>query len=162
MRDVEMMAKEHPRLLAGLWFGGAALLPAVAIGVYYLLLLAAEGPLVSNSGYPLDVVMALYLVILPPVLAFGAGALIGLKILLEPRHGQLAATGWGALVGLTWLAVWMGIGELIMLALDLGISPPANPALMAFGYGMVGVGCVLLVLWNAFTGWALGRLVRGG
>ena len=156
------MAKEHPRLLAGLWFGGAALLPAAAIGVYYLLLLAAEGPLVANTGFPLDLVMALYLVILLPLLAFGAGALLGPKILLEHRPGPLAAAGWGALAGVAWLAAWVGIGELIMLGLDLGASLPANPALLAFGYGMVAVGCAMLLIWNGFAGWLLTRTVRAG
>jgi hypothetical protein len=159
---VDTMSRAHPRLQAGLWFGAAALLPAAAIGVYYLLLLAAEGPLVSGSQHALDLIMALYLVALPPALAFGAGALIGGRILAEPAPGCLRAAGIGAMVGAAWLFMWVLTGEGLVRLLDLHYPPEPAPALLAFGYGMVALGGVLLVLWNAMVGWRLGRSARGG
>jgi len=159
---MDPMSRTHPRLLAGLWFGVAALLPAAAIGVYYLLLLAAEGPLVSSSQLPLDLILALYLVILPPVLAFGAGALIGGQILGKPGIKRMRAAGVGAVVGVVWLAGWVMTGEVLMKLLDLHDPLEPAPALLVFGYGMVAVGCALLVLWNGFVGWMLRRSAREG
>jgi hypothetical protein len=159
---METLAKRRPRLAAGLWFGAAALLPAGALGVYYLLLLAAEGPLVLESELPLDALLAVYLVLLPPLLAFGAGALVGVRVLRAA--GRFEASGWGALVGLLSLLAWIALGELMMLALGITGSPDPPPALAAFGYGLAGLGSLVLVvydaviglwLWSAAQGWDL-------
>jgi len=157
---MDAMARDHPRVLAGLWFGGAALLPAAAMGVYDLLMLAVEGPLAAAPGVPLDGLMAVYLVVLPPVLACGAGALIGVKILAEPRPNGFRSAGWGAVTALLWLAAWVGLGELIGRSFSLEMSATANPSLMAFGYGMALAGFALLVLWNGLAGWFLCRLAK--
>jgi len=155
---MEEIAGKHPRLMAGLWFGGAALFPAAAIGVYYLLL-AAEGPLMLESELPLDTLLAVYLVLLPPLFAFGVGALVGVRILhLEDRF---KAIGWGALVGMLSLLVWFGLGE--VLALVLGIRASSNPpsALAAFGYGLAGLGSLVLVVYDAAIGLWLWIMARG-
>ncbi len=158
---METLAKPHPRIAAGLWFGAAALLPAGALGVYYLLLLAAEGPLVLESELPVDALLAVYLVLLPPLLAFSAGALVGARILRRPVPGRVEASGWSALVGVLNLLAWFGIGELIVLL--LGITGPADPpaALAAFGYGLAGLGSLVLVVYDAVIGLWLRSAARG-
>jgi hypothetical protein len=155
---METLAKRHPRLGAGLWFGAAALLPAGALGVYYLLLLAAEGPLVLESELPLDAILAIYLVLLPPLLAFGAGALVGVRVLRAA--GRFEASGWGALVGLLSLSAWFGVGEMLVLA--FGITGPADlpPVLAAFGYGLAGLGSLVQVVYDAVIGLWLRRAAR--
>jgi hypothetical protein len=153
---MEAMAREHPGLLAGLWFGAAALLPAAAIGVYYLLLLAAEGPLIAASDLPLDLIMSLYLVLLPPLLAFMCGGLIGRRIFVEPVVGRWGAAGLGAGAGAAWLLVWVGMGEILARLLGLQVPSKPDPALMAFGYGMVAVGSAVVIIYNALVGiWLL-------
>jgi hypothetical protein len=149
---MEAMAREHPGLLAGLWFGAAALLPAAAIGVYYLLLLAAEGPLIAASDLPLDLIMSLYLVLLPPLLAFMCGGLIGRRIFVEPVVGRWGAAGLGAGAGAAWLLVWVGMGEILARALDLQIPSSSEPTLLAFGYGMVVVGSAVIVVYSTVVG----------
>jgi hypothetical protein len=156
---MEEIAGKHPRLMAGLWFGGAALFPAAAIGVYYLLLLAAEGPLMLESELPLDTLLAVYLVLLPPLLAFGVGALVGVRIL--HLEDCFKAIGWGALVGVLSLLVWFGLGEVLALVLGVRASSNPPPALTAFGYGLAGLGSLALVVYDAAIGQWLWSTARG-
>ncbi len=127
--------------------------------MYYLLLLAAEGPLALESDLPLDALLAIYLVLLPPVLAFGAGALVGVRVLDLPD--RFKASGWGALVGMLSLLAWFGVGEI--LALSMGIATPVDPpaALAAFGYGLAGLGSLVLVVYDAVIGLWLLSVARG-
>jgi hypothetical protein len=158
---METLAKRHPRLASGLWFGATALFPAGALGVYYLLLLAAEGPLVVESELPVEGVLAVYLVLLPVVLAFLAGGWIGVHILRLPLADRVEASGWGALVGVASLLAWFGLGELLAVMLDLAPLGDSPASLMVFGYSLAGLGSLVLVVYNAVIGFWLRSAAQG-
>ena len=156
---MDTLARHHPRLAAGLWFGAAALFPSGALGVYYLLLLAAEGPLVLTDDLPVDAILAAYLVLLPLILAYGAGGLIGVRAL---RAGSSAgAAGWGALTGALGLLAWIGIGELLAAWLPLAPAVDAPQGVLMFGYGLAGLGSLALVTYGAVVGLWLWYAARG-
>lgn len=119
--------RRNPRVLAALWFAGAALL---AVGPIY-------GVLTVRQGRPVAVVM---LVVLPVLSGGLAGALFGERI-LRPGKGFLYAVlnglattclaliVLGLLMGPTDGLLWVLVGEGMFGSGTGGIPPSSYPAL---------------------------------
>ena len=101
LAEVRPWAQNHPALFSGAWFAAAALLLAWPWAAMILLFLGLE----MLAGRPVGVyaVMTIASIGLPPILAFGTGALAGPRILRLPspsrKRGHAAAWGAGAALG---------------------------------------------------------------
>ena len=144
------LAQDHPLLFSGAWFALSALLLALPLGAMILLFMGLE----VLSGRPVGayVTMIFVSVGLPPVPAFGIGALVGPRILRLPSGSHGRAAGWGAVAALGALLLWVllleGIPRVLTFEMQTNGSSDVPGAAAVVGYVVVlplVVGAALLV-----------------
>ena len=133
------LAQDHPLLLSGAWFGLAALLLVLPVGAMLLLFMGLE----VLGGRPVGAYVAMIFisVSLPPVPAFGIGALVGPRILRLPTGSHVRAAGWGAAAALGALLLWAllleGIPRVLTFEVQTSVGGDVPGAAAVVGYVVV-------------------------
>jgi len=116
---IRTTAREHPLIFSGVWFASAALLLTASLITISLLLLITR-------SFPFKQIILLFIsaVLLPLLITFPIGALIGSRILSLPPSMTPRAALYGLLTSLTVFIIWILLLELIPTL--PGIAPSGN------------------------------------